>query len=111
MYSNIQKGKLSFKSGGKKKKKKKRKKERREESQVAAVEKKQKRENVDKEDEEDPLEGMTQSEKNFLKAKMLQEEKMIKKKIKKTHREKIKAFNEYLGSLTEHNDIPRVGPG
>ena len=70
--------------------------------------KKQKRENVDKEDEEDPLEGMTQSEKNFLKAKMLQvnkrtnflqicsrhadaficlmqEEKMIKKKIKKAN--------------------------
>lgn len=33
---------------------------------------------------------------------------MIKQKIEKTHREKIKEFNNYLGSLTEHYDIPRV---
>ncbi len=38
-------------------------------------------------------------------------EKQIEKKIKKTHREKIKEFNDHLGSLTEHHDIPRVGPG
>ena len=47
------------------------------------------------------------------------EEKLLKRHkqdIKKgkslpTHVEKVRQFNEYLGSLSEHHDIPRVGPG
>lgn len=29
----------------------------------------------------------------------------------KSHKEKVAEFNEYLGKLSEHHDIPRVGPG
>ena len=29
----------------------------------------------------------------------------------KSHKEKVADFNEYLGKLSEHHDIPRVGPG
>lgn len=29
----------------------------------------------------------------------------------KTHREKVSEFNTYLSKLSEHHDIPRVGPG
>jgi protein FAM32A len=28
-----------------------------------------------------------------------------------THRQKVAAFNEHLAKLSEHHDIPRVGPG
>ncbi len=29
----------------------------------------------------------------------------------KSHREKVKEFNERIAAETEHFDIPRVGPG
>lgn len=29
----------------------------------------------------------------------------------KSHKEKVAEFNEYLGKLSEHHDIPKVGPG
>jgi protein FAM32A len=39
------------------------------------------------------------------------EEKRIYEAASKTHREKVKEFNQYLNELSEHNDIPKVGPG
>ena len=36
---------------------------------------------------------------------------MIRKKISKSHRQAIEEYNSKLASLSEHNDIPRVGPG
>lgn len=33
------------------------------------------------------------------------------KQAAKSHRQKIEDFNKYLGDLTEHHDIPKVGPG
>ena len=30
---------------------------------------------------------------------------------RKSHKEKVSEFNEYLGKLSEHHDIPKVGPG
>ena len=29
----------------------------------------------------------------------------------KSHRDRVREFNEYLTNLTEHHDIPKVGPG
>lgn len=29
----------------------------------------------------------------------------------KSHRERVQEYNEHLSTLTEHNDIPKVGPG
>lgn len=29
----------------------------------------------------------------------------------KSHKEKVAEFNEHLGRLSEHHDIPKVGPG
>lgn len=29
----------------------------------------------------------------------------------KSHRDRIHEFNQYLGNLSEHHDIPKVGPG
>lgn len=39
------------------------------------------------------------------------EEDQIRRLAEKSHRERVKDFNEYLAKLTEHHDIPKVGPG
>ncbi|PKA52994.1 hypothetical protein AXF42_Ash001975 [Apostasia shenzhenica] len=33
------------------------------------------------------------------------------KTAKKSHRDRIQEFNQYLANLSEHYDIPKVGPG
>ena len=40
-----------------------------------------------------------------------EEQRLIAKMAAKTHREKVQEFNVYLAKLSEHHDIPRVGPG
>mmetsp|Transcript_11306 Transcript_11306/g.15657 ORF Transcript_11306/g.15657 Transcript_11306/m.15657 type:complete len:125 (+) Transcript_11306:107-481(+) len=122
-FTTVQKGKLSFKTDNKRKKKKKKKKRKKEElkkdDEAQADDQADKKQKIDgkkggKEDEIDieaEIAGMTESEKNFIRAQAKLEQRMINQKIKKTHREKIKEFNAYLGNLTEHYDIPRVGPG
>mmetsp|Transcript_4387 Transcript_4387/g.6862 ORF Transcript_4387/g.6862 Transcript_4387/m.6862 type:complete len:127 (-) Transcript_4387:66-446(-) len=39
------------------------------------------------------------------------QEKLIHKMASKSHRDKVRDFNEYLSKLSEHHDIPKVGPG
>ena len=34
-----------------------------------------------------------------------------KKMATKSHRERVAEFNAHLASLSEHHDIPKVGPG
>lgn len=35
----------------------------------------------------------------------------LRKKPQKSHREKVAEFNDKLAKLSEHHDIPKVGPG
>lgn len=37
--------------------------------------------------------------------------KRLAKEATKSHRDRIQEFNRYLANLTEHYDIPKVGPG
>ncbi|KAM3270703.1 protein FAM32A-like [Capsicum chacoense] len=37
--------------------------------------------------------------------------KRLAKEASKSHRDRIQEFNRYLANLTEHYDIPKVGPG
>ncbi|XP_059276300.1 uncharacterized protein LOC132030611 [Lycium ferocissimum] len=37
--------------------------------------------------------------------------KRLTKEVTKSHRDRIQEFNRYLANLTEHYDIPKVGPG
>lgn len=49
-----------------------------------------------------------------IKFQEIQRKRMLAKVEKegvKSHKEKVQEFNAHLASLTEHNDIPRVGPG
>ena len=50
----------------------------------------------------------TEAERRALIRKRERERKDLEKLAQKSHRETIEEFNEKLGELTEHNDIPRV---
>jgi protein FAM32A len=39
------------------------------------------------------------------------EEERLRKVAAKGYRDRVKDFNEHLGKLSEHHDIPKVGPG
>ena len=39
------------------------------------------------------------------------EKERVTKAASKSHRERVNEFNAYLQNLSEHHDIPRVGPG
>jgi protein FAM32A len=53
----------------------------------------------------------TESEKKFEVKKKERMRLKIEEMAKKSHRERVNEYNQYLESLSEHYDIPRVGPG
>lgn len=53
----------------------------------------------------------TEAQKRYDEKRRKLEEGQIAKLAAKSHRERIKDFNDYLGNLSEHHDIPKVGPG
>jgi len=70
-----------------------------------AVEKRQKTEAMQ------TLDGKTKAERDFEEAQIRREADVIRRKISKSHRQAIEEYNGKLASLSEHHDIPRVGPG
>ncbi|SIO73902.1 conserved protein, unknown function [Babesia microti strain RI] len=54
---------------------------------------------------------LTQSEKSFKIAQIKRSSKRVESHLRMTHREKVEQFNQKLSKLTEHFDIPKVGPG
>ena len=98
-------GSLSFKGDKKKSKKKKKTKTKHKlKDEGHAVE-----ERIDQnplsDDDDDEL---TSAERKALKFKRLREREENKKIAQKSHRERVEALNDKLGSMTELNDIPRV---
>jgi len=53
----------------------------------------------------------TAAERRYEEKMSKRESENAKSQVLKSHREKVKEFNEYLAKLTEHHDIPKVGPG
>ena len=53
----------------------------------------------------------TPAERRYLEQLAALELKKATKLAKKSHREKVEDFNKYLANMTEHYDIPKVGPG
>ena len=39
------------------------------------------------------------------------QERLVQKMASRSHKDKVRDFNEYLSKLSEHHDIPKVGPG
>lgn len=114
-------GKLSLKGGAKgiaptiDKKKKRVKKE--QELTDAQMEKQleeylaQKEKDAKEGETEEVRDTRTKAEIQFEEAQRKRESELIKKRLAKTHRQRIEEYNEYLASLSEHHDIPKVGPG
>ncbi len=57
------------------------------------------------------LDRRTEAERRHDERVAKEEQRLIAKMAAKTHREKVQDFNVYLSKLSEHHDIPRVGPG
>lgn len=54
---------------------------------------------------------LTPAERKFLQQTHELELKRLAKMASKSHRDRVQEFNRYLANLTEHYDIPKVGPG
>lgn len=111
-YGNVVGGKLAFKRG-KPQKSKKVSNLKAEEShkdqdtkKLEVVEKKT--ENSSKKRSNDVK---TKAEIEFERVREEREADELKKRLKRSHRERIDEFNERLSSMSEHYDIPKIGPG
>ncbi|CDR98821.1 uncharacterized protein SPSC_04745 [Sporisorium scitamineum] len=55
--------------------------------------------------------SMTEAERKFEQVRRKRMQQRIAKEARTSHKDKVDAFNKYLASLSEHHDIPKVGPG
>ncbi|EEE57723.1 hypothetical protein OsJ_08213 [Oryza sativa Japonica Group] len=132
-YQNVVGGRLKLKGkaldvkeGGVKKKKKK--KQHREESSEAGhgelhqggssevpADPNDELTEADKMGEEGNLQGdydhLTPAERRYMEQKQKIDMHKLAKVANKSHRDRIQDFNQYLANLSEHYDIPKVGPG
>jgi protein FAM32A len=53
----------------------------------------------------------TLAERKFDDIQAKREAERVAKLASKSHRDRVNDFNAYLANLSEHHDIPRVGPG
>jgi len=84
-------------------------------SRAAGKKKKKKREPdeeafvvLEKTSAEMKRDDLTEAERRHKKRAVAKRQEEVAKSVEKTHRERVDAFNEKLGSLTEHNDVPRI---
>lgn len=53
----------------------------------------------------------TEAEKRHDEMRRKRLEEKVKKEGVKTHKEKVEELNKYLSGLSEHHDMPKIGPG
>lgn len=53
----------------------------------------------------------TAAEKRYHEQRLRLQARQLAKSSSKSHRDRIEDFNQYLANLSEHYDIPKVGPG
>jgi protein FAM32A len=68
-------------------------------------------EEEEEEELEDPYAGKTEAERRFEERKRKRLDERLKKEGIKSHKERVEEFNKYLSNLSEHHDMPRIGPG
>ncbi|KAJ6575301.1 hypothetical protein B0H19DRAFT_1128091 [Mycena capillaripes] len=56
-------------------------------------------------------ERKTDAERRFEEVQRLRLAERVAKLANKTHKDRVSEFNAHLESLSEHHDIPKVGPG
>ncbi|CAO1629976.1 unnamed protein product [Sympodiomycopsis kandeliae] len=111
-------GSLKFKGGEKvasgsssssgDKKKKKKKSSSSSSSKSSKIEKEAALQDVD---DPDPKQKRTDAELRFEKIQNERRKEKIRKQASKSHKDRVGEFNKYLEGLSEHHDIPKVGPG
>ncbi|KAF8545313.1 hypothetical protein BDD12DRAFT_1916 [Trichophaea hybrida] len=65
----------------------------------------------EEQEDDDPYAGKTEAERRFEERRLEQMEKRLAKEGIKSHKERVEEYNKYLASLSEHHDMPRIGPG
>ncbi|OCT48006.1 hypothetical protein CLCR_04368 [Cladophialophora carrionii] len=53
----------------------------------------------------------TEAERRYEEQRRKRLEERLKREGVKTHKERVEELNKYLSSLSEHHDMPRIGPG
>jgi protein FAM32A len=53
----------------------------------------------------------TEAEKRYEEMRRKRLEDRLKREGVKTHKEKVEELNKYLSGLSEHHDMPKIGPG
>ncbi|KAK4947534.1 hypothetical protein LTR10_013479 [Elasticomyces elasticus] len=61
------------------------------------------------EDERDVVK--TEAERKYEEQRRKRLEERLKREGVKTHKERVEELNRYLSGLSEHHDMPRIGPG
>lgn len=54
---------------------------------------------------------LTPAERRYIEQREQLDIKRLAKEANKSHRDRIQDFNQYLANMSEHYDIPKVGPG
>eukprot|EP00536_Pseudo-nitzschia_multiseries_P010251 jgi/Psemu1/307152/fgenesh1_kg.306_\ len=105
-------GSLSFKGDKKKSKKKSKKSKAKHKLKDEGITKETARSSPQHQEDDVPLSSdddeLTEAEKKALKFKRERQREENKKIASQSHRERVEALNEKLGTMTELNDIPRV---
>lgn len=65
----------------------------------------------DRELEERGNDGKTASERAYEEMRRKRLHERLQKEGVRTHKEKVEELNKYLSNLSEHHDMPRIGPG
>ena len=58
-----------------------------------------------------PVDRRTDAERRHDEAVAAREAERVAKLASQSHRDRVAAFNAHLATLSEHHDIPKVGPG
>ena len=59
----------------------------------------------------DPRHTMTEAERKLLEIQRERRLKQVQQLARKSHKDKVSEFNSKLAKLSEHHDVPKVGPG
>jgi len=59
----------------------------------------------------EPKRVKTKAEEELERIQQMKLEKLAKERAAKTHRELVEEYNAAIAALSEHHDIPKVGPG
>lgn len=54
---------------------------------------------------------LTPAERRYIEQRTQLDVNRLAKEANKSHRDRIQDFNQYLANMSEHYDIPKVGPG